>query len=86
MVKKINSKLNKLFKYYSLINHNFIYDNKSINRYMPTKNLNNKDRESLLKNLKNSIKSIKNCQNQLKGHYKNMSFTNSFQKFIRCYR
>ena len=30
MVKKINSKLNKLFKYYSLINHNFIYDNKSI--------------------------------------------------------
>ena len=60
MVKKINSKLNKLFKYYSLINHNFIYDNKSINRYMPTKNLNNKDKEKLLNNLKNSIKSIKN--------------------------
>ena len=73
MVKKINSKLNKLFKYYSLINHNFIYDKKSINRYMPTKNLNNKDKESLLKNLKNSIKSIKNCQ--LKKNAKNLVFS-----------
>ncbi len=73
MVKKINSKLNKLFKYYSLINHNFIYDNKSINRYMPTKNLNNKDKEKLLNNLKNSIKSIKNCQ--LKKNAKNLVFS-----------
>ena len=32
MVKKINTKLTKLFKYYSLINHNLILQNKPINR------------------------------------------------------
>ena len=33
MNKKINTKLAKLIKYYSLINHNLIYKNQSINRY-----------------------------------------------------
>ena len=33
MTKYNNTKLVKLIKYYSLINHNLIYDNKSINRY-----------------------------------------------------
>ena len=33
MSKKINTKLIKLVKYYSLINHNLILGNKSINRY-----------------------------------------------------
>ena len=33
MSKNINTKLTKLIKYYSLINHNLIFNNKSINRY-----------------------------------------------------
>ena len=33
MNKKINTKFVKLIKYYSLINHNLIYDTQSINRY-----------------------------------------------------
>ena len=33
MTKKINSKLTKLVKYYSLINYNLIYDSNAINRY-----------------------------------------------------
>ena len=37
MTKKINNKLNKLIKYYSLINYNLIYDNQSINRLKKNK-------------------------------------------------
>ena len=34
MSKKVNTKLTKLVKYYTLINHNLILSNKSINRYL----------------------------------------------------
>ena len=63
MIKKINTKFIKLIKYYSLINHNLIYDNRSINRY---KFINNslikspKDKE--LNELKHAITKIKNCE------------------------
>ena len=62
MNKKINTKLTKLIKYYSLINYNLVYDNHSINRFK-NKNLiaiGNKGR--LLKRLKNSIQNISNCE------------------------
>ena len=39
MIKKINTKLVKLIKYYSLINHNLIYENEAINRYKINSNL-----------------------------------------------
>ena len=63
MIKKTNTKLVKLIKYYSLINHNLVYENEAINRY---KNLNNiaikgsKGKE--LEALKDSILNIKNCE------------------------
>ena len=53
MTKKINSKFIKLIKYYSLINHNLIYDNEAINRYKINNNLNIKgSKGKKLKNLK----------------------------------
>ena len=62
MTKKINTKLTKLIKYYSLINHNLIYDNQSINRYKSASNLSDKspNAKELLK-LKESIGKITNC-------------------------
>ena len=62
MTKKINTKLTKLIKYYSLINHNLIYDNQSINRYKSTSNLSDKSPnvKELLK-LRESIGEITNC-------------------------
>ena len=64
MIKRINIKLTKLLKYYSLINYNLIYDNKPINRFKNNNfsmtNKNNKDQ--LLKKLKVSISNIKNCE------------------------
>ena len=39
MIKKINTKFIKLIKYYSLINHNLIYENEAINRYKINSNL-----------------------------------------------
>ena len=33
MIKKINFKTIKLIKFYNLINHNLIYNNKAINRF-----------------------------------------------------
>ena len=61
MTKKINNKLSKLVKYYSLINHNLIYDNKSINRYKKNKLGINSNKALLLKKLADSLKNIKNC-------------------------
>ena len=69
MIKKINIKLTKLLKYYSLINYNLIYDNKPINRFKNNNfsmtDKNNKDQ--LLKKLKVSISNIKNCELKKKG-------------------
>jgi uracil-DNA glycosylase family 4 len=63
MIKKINSKLAKLIKYYSLINHNLIYGNEAINRYKIDGNLAIKGPKSKkLQKLKDSISKIKNCE------------------------
>ena len=73
MTKKINNKLSKLVKYYSLINHNLIYDNKSINRYKKNKLGINSNKALLLKKLADSLKNIKNCD--LKKHATNLVFS-----------
>ena len=58
---KINTKLTKLFKYYSLINHNLILQNKPINRNKEAKSVSKNSKEIHLANLKNEISKIKNC-------------------------
>jgi len=63
MIKKINTKLVKLIKYYSLINHNLIYENEAINRYKINSNLAFKGvKGKKLQELKESINKIKNCE------------------------
>ena len=52
MSKNINNKLTKLIKYYSLINHNLIFNNKSINRYNQKQPNIQKDKAQSLKKLK----------------------------------
>ena len=74
MTKKINTKLVKLIKYYSLINHNLIYDNQSINRYKFANNFSNKTpKDKELKELKEDIEKIKNCE--LKKSANNIVFS-----------
>ena len=63
MIKKINTKFTKLIKYYSLINHNLIYENKAINRYKINSNLAIKSPKGKeLQELKQLITNIKNCE------------------------
>ena len=76
MTKKINTKLNKLIKYYSLINHNLIYDNLSINRYKNTSFDVNADKAALLLKLKKNIDKIKNCE--LKKNALNQVFADGY--------
>ena len=74
MVKKINTKFVKLIKYYSLINHNLIYENEAINRYKVNNNLaikGSKGKE--LQDLKEIIMGIKNCE--LKKNSTNIVFS-----------
>ena len=74
MTKKINTKFVKLIKYYSLINHNLIYENEAINRYKINSNLavkGSKGKE--LQGLKQNITNIKNCE--LKKNSKNIVFS-----------
>ena len=74
MIKKTNTKFIKLIKYYSLINHNLIYENKAINRYKSNNNLaikGSKGKE--LQGLKQIIDSIKNCE--LKKNSTNIVFS-----------
>ena len=62
MTKKINTKFIKLIKYYSLINHNLIYENEAINRYKINSNLAVKGTKGKeLQELKQLITNIKNC-------------------------
>lgn len=58
---KLNNKLTKLIKYYSLINHNLILQNKPINRNKEAKSVSKNSKEIHLANLKNEISKIKNC-------------------------
>ena len=77
MQKKINTKLAKLIKYYSLINHNLILNNKSLNRYNQKKLVStgvNKE----LNNLRGKINAVKNCP--LKDNAKKMVFSDGNPK------
>ena len=74
MIKKNNTKFIKLIKYYSLINHNLIYENEAINRYKINSNLaiqGIKGKE--LQELKQLITNIKNCE--LKKNSTNIVFS-----------
>ena len=74
MIKKINTKFLKLIKYYSLINHNLIYENESINRYKINNNLAIKGvKGKELRELKLLIDNIKNCD--LKKNSTNIVFS-----------
>ncbi len=73
MTKKINNKLTKLVKYYSLINYNLIYDNLAINRYKNNSFYKQDNKEEELKKLQTLIKNIKNCE--LKKNAKNLVFS-----------
>jgi len=74
MTKKINTKFIKLIKYYSLINHNLIYENEAINRYKINSNLAIKSSKSVeLQALKQLIDNIKNCE--LKKNSTNIVFS-----------
>ena len=61
MVKKINTKFEKLIKYYSLINYDLVYGNQAINRYKNKDLILEGNKEEKLKKLKYSLKNIKNC-------------------------
>ena len=74
MTKKINTKFIKLIKYYSLINHNLIYENEAINRYKINRNLAVKGpRGKELQELRQIITNIKNCE--LKKNSTNIVFS-----------
>ena len=62
MIKKLNSKTTKLIKFYNLINHNLIYNNKAINRYKKNNFGITKNKAQNLELLKKSILNIKNCE------------------------
>ena len=72
MIKKTNSSSIKLIKYYKLINHNLIYNNKAINRYKKDNFEISADKIENLERLKKSIGAIKNCS--LKGSATNIVF------------
>ncbi len=74
MIKKNNTKFVKLIKYYSLINHNLIYENEAINRYKINSNLAVKGfKGKELQKLKQNIINIKNCE--LKKNSTNIVFS-----------
>ena len=72
MIKKTNSISVKLIKYYKLINHNLIYNNKAINRYKKDNFEISADKAENLERLKKSIGAIKNCS--LKSSATNIVF------------
>ncbi len=61
MVKKINNKLIKQIKYFSLINHNLIFSNKALKRYNLEKNEIKTSFNKNLDKLRLSLENIKNC-------------------------
>ena len=73
MTKRINTKFAKLIKYYSLINHNLIYDNQSINRYKSKDLTFAGNKGNQLIKLQDSIKKIKGCK--LKKNATNLVFS-----------
>ena len=77
-IKKNNSSTIKLLKYYKLINHNLIYNNKAINRYKKANFEISADKVDDLEKLKILIGEIKNCS--LKKNAKNMVFSDGNPK------
>jgi len=75
---KINTKLIKLIKYYSLINHNLIYNNQAINRYKKDGMYLSGNLGANLRKLKLSISNIKNCE--LKKNSNNLVFADGNPK------
>tara|TARA_A100001011_G_scaffold391172_1_gene476083 strand:+ start:7583 stop:8293 length:711 start_codon:yes stop_codon:yes gene_type:complete len=67
-----NIKINKLIKYYSLINFDLIYSNKAINRYKKNNNYNDSNQSKDLKDLERLIANVKNCE--LKKNATNLVF------------
>ena len=78
MIKKTNSSSIKLIKYYKLINHNLIYNNKAINRYKKDNFEISADKVENLERLKKSIGAIKNCS--LKSNATNIVFSDGNPK------
>ena len=78
MIKKTNSSSVKLIKYYKLINHNLIYNNKAINRYNKENFEISADKAENLERLKKSIVAIKNCT--LKNTATNLVFSDGNPK------
>ena len=78
MVKKNNPNPTKLIQYYNLINHNLIYNNKAINRYIKTNFEISADKIDNLEKLKKSIYNIKNCS--LKDNATKMVFSDGNPK------
>ena len=78
MIKKTNSSSLKLIKYYKLINHNLIYNNKAINRYKKDNFEISADKAENLERLKKSIGAIKNCS--LKSSATNIVFSDGNPK------
>jgi uracil-DNA glycosylase family 4 len=72
-----NNKI-KLIKYYNLINHNLIYNNKAINRYKKNNFQISENKFKSLELLKKSITDLKNCD--LKKNAKNMVFSDGNPK------
>jgi len=69
----MNSKLTKLIKYYTLINHNLILNNKSISRYNQNQPKIQKNKSENLQKLREKINEIKNCK--LKENASNLVFS-----------
>tara|TARA_A100001015_G_scaffold320299_1_gene446173 strand:- start:2344 stop:3036 length:693 start_codon:yes stop_codon:yes gene_type:complete len=72
-----NNKI-KLIKYYNLINHNLIYNNKAINRYKKDNYEIAEDKSKSLEFLKKSIMNLKKCD--LKKNAKNIVFSDGNPK------
>ena len=76
-MKKDNSKFSKSRLYHKLINNKLVYDNKPLNRYKNNgdkiSQMSLKGKDNLLSELRNKIKSIKNCE--LKKSATNLVFS-----------
>ena len=78
MIKKNTLDPIKLIKYFNLINHNLVYNNKAINRYKKDSFEISPDKANNLERLKKSISQVKNCT--LKKNAKNLVFSDGNPK------
>ena len=78
MTKKISNKTVKLIKFYKLINHNLIYNNKAINRYKKDNFEISVNKAESLELLKKTILNLRNCD--LKKMSKNIVFSDGNPK------